>query len=79
MEADGIEVFESAWNWDHFCPLDEPRDGAKLEGWTTLAALAQELAERAARFHDAGVDIIVWSVRGEIASARLAPLADALR
>ena len=40
-EADRIEVFESAWNWDHFYPLAEPYDGPNLEGWTMLAALAQ--------------------------------------
>jgi F420-dependent oxidoreductase-like protein len=39
--ADGIEVFESAWTWDHFYPLAEPYDGPNLEGWTMLAALAQ--------------------------------------
>lgn len=39
--ADEIEVFESAWNWDHFYPLAEPFDGPNLEGWTMLAALAQ--------------------------------------
>jgi F420-dependent oxidoreductase-like protein len=40
-EADQIETFESAWNWDHFYPLAEPYDGPNLEGWTMLAALAQ--------------------------------------
>jgi F420-dependent oxidoreductase-like protein len=40
-EADRIERFESAWNWDHFYPLDAPYDGPNLEGWTMLAALAQ--------------------------------------
>jgi len=40
-EADNIELFESAWNWDHFYPLAEPYDGPNLEGWTMLAALAQ--------------------------------------
>jgi F420-dependent oxidoreductase-like protein len=40
-EADTIEVFESAWNWDHFYPLAPPYDGPNLEGWTMLAALAQ--------------------------------------
>jgi len=40
-EADDIDVFESAWNWDHFYPLAEPYDGPNLEGWTMLAALAQ--------------------------------------
>jgi F420-dependent oxidoreductase-like protein len=39
--ADEIEVFESAWNWDHFYPLREPYDGPNLEGWTMLGALAQ--------------------------------------
>ena len=39
--ADQIDVFESAWNWDHFYPLAEPYDGPNLEGWTMLAALAQ--------------------------------------
>ncbi len=40
-EADEIEVFESAWNWDHFYPLAPPYDGPNLEAWTMLAALAQ--------------------------------------
>ena len=40
-EADRIERFESAWNWDHFYPLEAPYDGPNLEGWTMLAALAQ--------------------------------------
>ncbi len=39
--ADEIELFESAWNWDHFYPLAEPFDGPNLEGWTMLGALAQ--------------------------------------
>lgn len=40
--ADDIELFESAWNFDHFEPiLAQPRSGPCLEGWTTLAALAQ--------------------------------------
>jgi F420-dependent oxidoreductase-like protein len=39
--ADDIEVFESAWTWDHFYPLAPPYDGPNLEGWTMLAALAQ--------------------------------------
>jgi F420-dependent oxidoreductase-like protein len=39
--ADGIDLFESAWNFDHFEPiLAQPRSGPCLEGWTTLAALA---------------------------------------
>ncbi|MFM7061921.1 MAG: LLM class F420-dependent oxidoreductase [Actinomycetes bacterium] len=40
--ADGLEAFESAWNFDHFEPiLGRPRSGPCLEGWTMLAALAQ--------------------------------------
>ena len=39
--ADEIDVFESAWNWDHFYPLAEPYNGPNLEGWTMLGALAQ--------------------------------------
>ncbi|WP_162941780.1 TIGR03560 family F420-dependent LLM class oxidoreductase [Desertimonas flava] len=39
--ADQLEVFESAWVWDHFYPLAEPWDGPNLEGWTILGALAQ--------------------------------------
>ncbi|NNC78968.1 MAG: TIGR03560 family F420-dependent LLM class oxidoreductase [Acidimicrobiales bacterium] len=39
--ADQHDVFESAWNWDHFYPLAEPFDGPNLEGWTMLGALAQ--------------------------------------
>ncbi len=39
--ADDIEIFESAWNWDHFYPLAPPYDGPNLEGWTMLAAMAQ--------------------------------------
>lgn len=39
--ADQMDVFESAWNWDHFYPLSPPFEGPNHEGWTTLAALAQ--------------------------------------
>ncbi len=39
--ADQIDVFAEAWNFDHFYPLSEPRDGPCLEAWTTLAALTQ--------------------------------------
>lgn len=41
IAADGIELFESAWHWDHFYPLTGDLDGPNLEAWTTLAALAQ--------------------------------------
>ncbi|MDH3540882.1 MAG: LLM class F420-dependent oxidoreductase [Acidimicrobiia bacterium] len=39
--ADEMDVFSEAWNFDHFYPLHPPLDGPCLEGWTTLAALAQ--------------------------------------
>ena len=38
--ADEIEVFESAWNWDHFYPLAPPYDGPNLEGWTLQAGFS---------------------------------------
>ena len=45
-EADGIDLFEDGWLFDHFCPIrsrPEAPDltGPCLEGWTMLAALAQ--------------------------------------
>src|SRR3982751_6257852 len=39
--ADDIEVFESGWLFDHFYPIFSDSTGPCLEGWTTLAALAQ--------------------------------------
>jgi F420-dependent oxidoreductase-like protein len=41
VAADEIELFESAWNWDHFYPLTGDLAGPNLEGWTMLAAMAQ--------------------------------------
>jgi F420-dependent oxidoreductase-like protein len=46
QEADAIELFESAWLFDHFYPIQSPAgppdpSGPCLEGWTLLAALAQ--------------------------------------
>jgi F420-dependent oxidoreductase-like protein len=41
VAADEIEMFESAWNWDHFYPLTGDLTGPNLEGWTMLAAMAQ--------------------------------------
>src|ERR1700712_1933202 len=39
--ADDIDLFESAWNFDHFEPImGQPRNGPCLEGWTMLAAMA---------------------------------------
>ena len=39
--ADDIEVFESAWNFDHFYPIFSDSDGPCFEAWTMLAAMAQ--------------------------------------
>ena len=40
--ADQLDVFHSAWNFDHFYPINVPdTTGPCLEAWTTLAALAQ--------------------------------------
>ncbi|HEX3781826.1 MAG TPA: TIGR03560 family F420-dependent LLM class oxidoreductase [Pseudonocardiaceae bacterium] len=39
--ADEVELFESAWNWDHFYPLSGDPSGPNLEGWSMLAALGQ--------------------------------------
>jgi F420-dependent oxidoreductase-like protein len=39
--ADDIELFESAWNFDHFYPIFSDSDGPCLEAWTMLAAMAQ--------------------------------------
>jgi F420-dependent oxidoreductase-like protein len=39
--ADQGDVFESAWNFDHFYPLVGDVTGPCMEGWVTLAALAQ--------------------------------------
>src|SRR3954454_1500872 len=41
VAADDIELFESAWNWDHFYPLTGDMAGPNFEGWSMLAAMAQ--------------------------------------
>ncbi len=41
-EADRIEVFESAWVFDHFYPINVPdTTGPCMESWVILTALAQ--------------------------------------
>jgi F420-dependent oxidoreductase-like protein len=40
-EADQREIFDSAWVFDHFYPIMGDPNGPCLEGWTSLAALAQ--------------------------------------
>ena len=40
--ADDIDVFASAWNFDHFYPINVPdTTGPCMEAWVTLTALAQ--------------------------------------
>jgi len=39
--GDQLEAFESGWTFDHFYPIQGDSDGPCLEGWMTLAALAQ--------------------------------------
>jgi alkanesulfonate monooxygenase SsuD/methylene tetrahydromethanopterin reductase-like flavin-dependent oxidoreductase (luciferase family) len=41
-EADAVPVFEDAWLWDHLVPLRGDVNGAALEAWTLLAALAAQ-------------------------------------
>jgi F420-dependent oxidoreductase-like protein len=41
LAADTIELFESAWNWDHFYPLTGDLTGPNYEGWSMLAAMAE--------------------------------------
>ncbi len=39
--ADDVELFESAWTFDHFYPIYGDWEGPCLEAWVTLGALAQ--------------------------------------
>ena len=39
--GDELDVFESGWTFDHFYPIFSDPTGPCLEGWVTLAALAQ--------------------------------------
>ena len=40
--ADDIDLFESAWNFDHFYPIfSDDSHGPCLEAWTMLGAMAQ--------------------------------------
>ncbi len=41
-EADQIDLFESAWVFDHLYPIVGDPHGTCLEGWVTLTALARE-------------------------------------
>lgn len=42
VAADDIELFRSAWNFDHFYPILVPdTSGPCLEAWVTLSALAE--------------------------------------
>ncbi len=39
--ADQVELWQSAWTGDHFYPFLSDPSGPCMEGWVTLAALAQ--------------------------------------
>jgi F420-dependent oxidoreductase-like protein len=39
--ADETDLFESAWNFDHFYPIFSDPLGPCMEGWVTLSALAE--------------------------------------
>ena len=39
--ADEVDIIDSSWVFDHFYPITGDTNGPCLEGWTTLAALAQ--------------------------------------
>jgi F420-dependent oxidoreductase-like protein len=39
--ADGIELFESAWTFDHFYPIFSDWKGPCMEAWVTTTGLAQ--------------------------------------
>jgi alkanesulfonate monooxygenase SsuD/methylene tetrahydromethanopterin reductase-like flavin-dependent oxidoreductase (luciferase family) len=41
-EADQVPEFQDAWLWDHLVPLRGDVNGAALEAWTLLAALAAQ-------------------------------------
>lgn len=41
-EADATPVFEHAWLFDHFAPIQGELDGPCFEGWTLLAAYAAQ-------------------------------------
>jgi F420-dependent oxidoreductase-like protein len=40
--ADAVDLFESAWTFDHFYPIFSDSTGPCFEGWTMLAALAAQ-------------------------------------
>jgi F420-dependent oxidoreductase-like protein len=42
QEADATPVFEHAWLFDHFAPINSDVEGPCLEGWTLLAAYAAQ-------------------------------------
>lgn len=41
QRADGIDLFDAAWVFDHFYPISGDTNGPCMEAWTTLTALAQ--------------------------------------
>jgi F420-dependent oxidoreductase-like protein len=71
IAADDIELFDSAWSWDHFYPLTGDLNGPNLESWTSLAALAQ--ATRRIRI---GVQVTAMIYRHPAVLAKMAATVD---
>src|SRR5918998_1556568 len=46
--ADDVELFESAWNFDHFYPIFSDSTGPCFEGWTMLGATGRRRTLRTA-------------------------------
>jgi F420-dependent oxidoreductase-like protein len=41
-DADRLEIFEHAWLFDHYAPIQGELDGPCMDGWTLLGAMAAE-------------------------------------
>lgn len=73
QEADTVDVFSDAWLWDHLVPLRGPVDGAALEAWTLLAALAGQTS----RLH-MGVIVTSNRIRPPSVLAKMAATVDVI-
>ena len=48
--ADEVELFETAWNFDHFYPLQGDKNGPCLEAWVTSIDRLFSLQDSSQRF-----------------------------